>query len=145
MSTVAALPFFWGVESLTIFAQGADLRSRVANLDVTRRVSAAVLPMGPGARYVCMVAGSDQPSELDSATEIAKALRGYVAPGAIGSIRREVVRFLHSDRIIHNMGEFLARLDLSRRRAESRRQMADSSPESSVFAFVRAGHVSAPS
>ena len=74
--------------------------------------------MDPRAHDVCMVAGSDQPSELDSATEIMKLLRGYVAPETIGSIRREVALFLHFDRIIYNMGEFLVRLDSSRRRTE---------------------------
>ena len=77
--------------------------------------------MDPRAHDVSMVAGGDQPSELDGATEITKLLRGYVAPEVIGSIRREAARFLRFGRIIHYMGEFLARLELSRRRAESRR------------------------
>ena len=59
-------------------------------------------------------------------------LRGYFEPHVFDSVYQRVARFLQLKRTAHSIGDYLARFDLLRRKAEPRMQIGGSSPETSV-------------
>ena len=61
MAPTAAAPFFDGkMESFADCSQGAELLTRVTNLDPTRRALPPVLHTDAAAREYCMAAGNNQ-------------------------------------------------------------------------------------
>ena len=78
--------------------------------------------MGPAAREV-RTAGGDQIIFPGGATEITSALNDYFAPDAADSINPDAVSFLPANWATQPMGEYLVRMDLPRRKAESGMQI----------------------
>ena len=105
-----------------------ELSSRVTNLGPIARAPDRILKTYPVARDVCMPAGSDPIADPGGAMEIAYVLNDYVFPGEADYACREVVRLLQFEMAAHALGDNLVRLDMLRRKAESRMQMGRASP-----------------
>ena len=86
-----------------------------------KRASALTSDVGPVAREECMAAGSDQITDTGGSMKITRVLDGYYAPHEAASVYKGAARFLLFKRTIQTTGEYLVRLDLLRRKAESKR------------------------
>ena len=101
--------FGWNV------AQKMEIWSRVANLDVSisrwaQRRSMFVWPLAV----------------------INQALRDYLDPDALDSASQGAARFLHLTRSAQPADEFLARFDVSQRKAEARMHTGGAFPENAL-------------
>ena len=140
MARTANVPFLDGKgESYSNIAQDVELRSHAANFGPMRKASALTLNVGPVARQVCMVAGSDQITHPDGTMEITRASTNSSAPGAAGTVYQEVGRFLQFTPAAQAMGEYWVRSDLLQRKVESKMQMGAAVPETFVWVFCAQG------
>ena len=80
------------------------------------------------AEQVCMSAGNLIILNNDGAAEILDILHGHFAPDAVDAVYKEVVRFLHFERMDLSMEVSLLGFDVPRRKAESRMQLGANSP-----------------
>ena len=84
--------------------------------------------MDPVGGEVRAATGIYKIADPDSAGKIMQLLNGYVAPGAADSVYQDVVCFLQPNRPTWATGEYLARFDQLRRRAESEMQTGRAPP-----------------
>ena len=82
-----SVPFFGGKgESCSNNAREVELRSRVTNLEPTRRASALIMNIDPVAREARKVAGNDQIMDPDGVPKILQVPNDYLAPDAVDPI-----------------------------------------------------------
>ena len=67
-----------------------------------------------------MALGGDHVMEMDAAETVSRALHDYFAPAALGATHQVVARPPQYKRTAQTMGEYLAKFDLLRRKAEAR-------------------------
>ena len=133
MTPLANAPFFdWKGESFANYAQAVQLWRQGTNWRPAKRASALMLTMNPVAREGCMAAGIDQILGPDCVRKIMKSLDGNFVPGDWESVYQKVVRSLQVQHASQTIDDYMVRLDVLHRKAESIMQMGGASPQ--VFA-----------
>ena len=96
---------------------------RTTRTEASARPSAFILHMQPTPRQVCLADGSDILGRSDGVMKILEIPRDYCAPGAVGAIRRQVIRYMRFRRTDQSIKEYIAEYDLLLRKAESEMEM----------------------
>ena len=99
--------------------QQARLRICATETEPASRALLLVLCLHSAPRQVCLAEGGDVLGRHDGAARIMGMLRSYSAPDAADAFCRQVMRFPHYRRADQSIGEYIAELDLLRRKAES--------------------------
>ena len=121
MYVFSSAPEFDGrAENFVSFQQEVELWLLVTHLPTNRRAPTLALARNKIPRELCLSLGADELKSDEGADKISGVLRKNLAPDASDAAFRDIVAFFAVRRPHLTLDEYLARFEMSRRRAEAR-------------------------